>query len=72
VNIIRFNETINGRRYVIEALSVGQDRWRAQLARAAGATTALMPFYGTTPDEAAQHLVDWLARVAALTGHSLK
>jgi hypothetical protein len=24
--------------------------------------TALMPFYGTTPDEAARHLSDWLTR----------
>ena len=72
MNIIRFHETINGRPYVIEALPIGQDRWRAQLARAAGATTALMPFYGTTPDEAAQHLAEWLARVAALTGHNRK
>lgn len=72
MNIIRFHETINGRPYVIEALSVGQDRWRAQLARAAGATTALMPFYGTTPSEAAQHLTAWLTRAAALTGHGRK
>jgi hypothetical protein len=71
VNSIRFNEIINGRPYVIEALSVGQDRWRAQLVRASGGTTALMPFYGATPDEAARHLTDWLTRAAAtLTGHA--
>jgi hypothetical protein len=70
VNIIRFHETINGRAYVIETLSIGQDRWRAQLARAAGATTALMPFYGATPDEAARHLTNWLARAAALAKQS--
>jgi hypothetical protein len=64
VNTIRFNEIINGRPYVIEALSVGQDRWRAQLVRTSGGTTALMPFYGATPDEAARHLTDWLARAA--------
>lgn len=67
MNIIRFNETINGRPYVIETLSVGQDRWRAHLARTAGGTTALMPFYGATPDEAAQHLTRWLARAATLS-----
>jgi hypothetical protein len=72
VNIIKFHETINGRPYVIEALSVGQDRWRAHLARTAGGTTALMPFYGATPGEAAQHLTDWLTRAAALTGHGRK
>jgi hypothetical protein len=71
VNNIRFNEIINGRAYVIEALPVAQDRWRAQLVRAAGGTTALMPFYGATPDEAARHLTDWLTRAAAtLTGHA--
>lgn len=61
MNIVRFQETINGRSYVIEVRPVGQDRWRAQIARP-GATTALMPFYGTTPDEAAQSLSVWLAR----------
>ena len=59
--MIRINETINGREYVIEVLPVGGNRWRAQLARR-GATTALMPFYGTTPDEAAQQLSRWLSR----------
>jgi hypothetical protein len=70
VNIIRFHETINGRPYVIETLSVGQDRWRAQLARIPGGTTALMPFYGSTPDEAAQQLTAWLTRAAARAGQS--
>lgn len=71
MNIIRFNEIVNGRAYVIEALPVAQDRWRAQLVRTAGGTTALMPFYGATPDEAARHLTDWLTRAAAtLTGHA--
>jgi len=65
VNTIRFHQTINGRPYVIEALPVAQDRWRAQIARTPGATTALMPFYGATPDEAARHLADWLTRAAA-------
>ena len=65
MNIIRFNEIVNGRAYVIEALPVAQDRWRAQLVRTAGGTTALMPFYGATPDEAARHLTDWLTRAAA-------
>jgi hypothetical protein len=62
VNIVRFQETINGRSYVIEVRSVGQDRWRAEIARRPGGTTALMPFYGTTPDEAAQSLSGWLNR----------
>jgi hypothetical protein len=61
VKVIRINETINGRPYEIEVLSVGRDQWRAQLARR-GATTAVMPFYGPTPDDAARLLAGWLAR----------
>jgi hypothetical protein len=72
VNTIRFEETINGRPYVIETLSVGRDRWRAQLARTAGGTTALMPFYGATPFEAAQQLTNWLTRAAALAKQNRK
>jgi hypothetical protein len=61
VNRVVFNETIKGRPYVIEVHSVGRDRWRAGLARS-GRTTALMPFYGTTPAGAAQQLAIWLSR----------
>ncbi len=64
VNALRYSETINGRSYVIEVLPVGENRWRADVARTAGGTTALMPFYGRTPDEAAQHLAGWLARAS--------
>ena len=64
LSTVRFHETINGRRYVIEALPVGPGRWRAQIAQVAGTTTALMPFYGATPDEAVRHLSVWLARAA--------
>jgi hypothetical protein len=63
-NII--SETINGRDYAIEVLPVGRDRWRAQLARK-GSTTAVMPFYGPTPAEAAKQLASWLGR-AGRTG----
>ena len=66
MNVIRINETINGRPYVIEVLSVGRNQWRAQLARR-GATTALMPFYGATPDEAARLLAGWLTRAAKVS-----
>ena len=62
---VKFQETINGRAYLIEVLPVGRDRWRAQLARTPGGTTAVMPFYGTTPAEAAQHLSGWLTRSAS-------
>ena len=56
----RYEETINGRPYLIEVSSVGRDKWRAQIARKPGGSTALMPFYGTTPDEAADQLSRWL------------
>jgi hypothetical protein len=62
VDAVRFSETINGRPYIIEVSPVGRDRWRAQLARTPNGTTALMPFYGQTPDEAARRLAVWLAR----------
>ena len=56
----RIEQTINGREYLIEVSSVGLDKWRAQIARVPGGSTATMPFYGKTPDEAAGHLTGWL------------
>jgi len=64
VNLVRFEETINGRSFVIEVQPVGPDRWRAHIARTPGATTALMPFYGATPDAAARQLAVWLHRAS--------
>jgi len=58
----RFQQTIGGRVYNIEASRVRDDRWRAQIARIPGIPTALMPFYGQTADEAARLLCEWLAR----------
>jgi hypothetical protein len=58
----RFEESIAGRMYLIEVASVSQDRWRAQIVRLPGVPTALMPFYGRTPDEAARQLSEWLTR----------
>jgi hypothetical protein len=63
VNVHRFEETINGRSYRIEVLSVGAGQWRAQIARVPGGSAALMPFYGKTPDEAAKQLSRWLGIV---------
>jgi hypothetical protein len=57
----QFEETINGRAYLIEVSHVSGDKWRAQIARTPGGSAALMPFYGTTPDEAADHLSRWLS-----------
>jgi hypothetical protein len=60
VTVLRFDETINGREYHIEVSAVGIDKFRAQLARAPGGSRAMMPFYGRTPDEAVEHLSQWL------------
>jgi hypothetical protein len=57
----RFEEHINGRAYLIEVSCVGINQWRAQIARTPGGSAALMPFYGKSPDEAAQHLSRWLS-----------
>ena len=61
-DVLRFEESIAGRPYQIEVAAVAKDRWRANIVRRPGMPTALMPFYGSTPDEAAQHLSAWLAR----------
>ena len=55
----RFQETIGGRAFHIEVTLV-TNRWRAQLCRLPGVPAAMMPFYGSTPDEAARHLAAWL------------
>jgi hypothetical protein len=60
--IHRFNESIAGRAYLIEVAAVSAERWRAYIVRIPGVPTALMPFYGRTPDEAARHLSEWLLR----------
>ena len=57
----RFEEIIDGRRIAIEVTPVHPDRWRAYLVREPGGSTALMPFYGKTPEQAARQLRDWLA-----------
>ena len=58
----RFEESIGGRPYLIEVANVSPDRWRAYIVRIPGVPTALMPFYGRTPDEAAHNLSAWLTR----------
>ena len=59
MTVHHFQETICGRTYAIEVTPVS-NRWRAQLRRVPGIPTAMMPFYGATPEDAAQHLVRWL------------
>ena len=63
----RFEQEIGGRHYVIETSPVQANRWRAQIARRPGMPSALMPFYGPTPADAASQLVRWLTRAHAVT-----
>ena len=58
----RITETIQGRTYHIEVSRIASDRWRAHLVRLPGLPNAMMPFYGATPESAAQLLAQWLAR----------
>lgn len=68
MNSHRFEEVINGREFLIEVSAVGSNRWRAHLVRVPGGSTALMPFYGATPQEAARELSAWLARAHGSRG----
>ena len=61
-----FEEFIGGRLYEIEVTAAGT-RWRAQLRRRPGVPTAMMPFYGESPAEAAQRLTEWLTLAAQAT-----
>lgn len=61
--IHRYEQLIAGRTYQIEVQSISQSRWRAQIVRRPGMPTSLMPFYGRTPEEAADELSRWLALV---------
>lgn len=63
VNVHCFEQHIAGRTYFIEVQAVTDSRWRAQLARLPGMSTAMMPFYGSTPEEAARELSRWLSLV---------
>jgi hypothetical protein len=63
-DVLHYEEIINGRAYLIEVSPVGLDRWRAQIVRTPGGSAALMPFYGVSPDEAANLLSSWLTRNA--------
>ncbi len=56
----RFERIVNGRVYLIEVTVVDPGRWRAFLTSGTGGPTAMMPFYGETPEDAAQQLTDWL------------
>ncbi len=62
---------IAGRHYLIEVARIADSRWRAQIVRIPGVPTALMPFYGKTPDEAAAELSAWLTRAHQQAGTTL-
>jgi hypothetical protein len=64
-DVHRFEESIAGRDYLIEVANVAKDRWRAYIVRIPGVPTALMPFYGATPADAAHQLCEWLTRAHA-------
>jgi len=64
-SVHRYEECIGGRPYLIEVANVSPDRWRACIVRIPGVPTAMMPFYGRTPDEAAHNLSAWLTRAYA-------
>jgi len=61
----RFEESIGGHPYLIEVAAVSKDRWRAYIVQIPGVPTALMPFYGATPSDAAHQLCEWLTRAHA-------
>jgi hypothetical protein len=66
VAIHHYEEQIAGRTYQIEVSPVSASRWRAQIARLPGMPTSMMPFYGTTPEEAAHELSKWLALISGV------
>lgn len=63
MHTIERDVTISGERvYRIQVSPVGTNEWRAQVLARHGGPTALMPFYGPTPDAAAERLEAWLVR----------
>ena len=65
VNPHLYEKEIAGRTYHIEVHAVSDAEWRAKLARRPGMPTALMPFYGKTPELAARELTNWLTLVTS-------
>ena len=58
----RLERIIAGHPHVIEVTWISDKRWRAHIVRIPGVPSAMMPFYGETPDEAATNLAAWLDR----------
>jgi hypothetical protein len=71
-SVHQFQESIAGKPYLIEVAAVEKDRWRAYIVRIPGVPTALMPFYGPTPGEAANLLVAWLTRAHAQAANGVR
>lgn len=65
MTVHRFEEEIAGRLYCIEVSAVSAERWRAQIARRPGMPGSMMPFYGPTPERAAEELSKWLSMLSA-------
>jgi hypothetical protein len=72
IAVHQFEQSIAGKTYLIEVASVDAQRWRASLVRKPGVPTALMPFYGPTPDAAAESLCLWLTRAFERASATLK
>ena len=64
MTVHRYEEEIAGRLYCIEVSAVSAERWRAQIARRPGMPAAMMPFYGPTPERAAEELSKWLSMLS--------
>jgi hypothetical protein len=60
---LSFQQEINGRQYRIEVSPITSGRWRAEVVTQFGGPTALMPFYGSSPDAARDGLTAWLSRI---------
>jgi hypothetical protein len=59
---LSYQQEINGREYRIEVSPV-HDRWRAEVVTRYGGPTALMPFYGASPEAARDGLTAWLSQI---------
>ncbi len=72
IAVRRFEELIGGHPHRIEVAAVANDHWRARLVRIPGVPTALMPFYGPTPDDDASRLRQWLTRAHEHTSSGVR
>lgn len=58
----RYDEQINDHTYRILVSQVRSGTWRAQVVTPHGGPTAVMPFYGDSPEQAREQLASWIAR----------